>query len=510
MDTIAAGMILLYLVVTTLIGTALARRTRSSSDWALGGGMGLLMIAAGIAGTRIGGVGTYGVAGDVIKTGLWNLWYGVNTFLAMALVGIFYAIPYRRLRLSTVAEIFDRRFGSKRCQVLTSLCVQTEYFIINVIEPFIIGRIVQQVTGWPFAVGVAIGGFVIILYTAAGGLRGSSLTNMIHCSVIILGLLLVGAMGMRHLGGWDGLQSGVNAALETAGRDTASWWSFVGLGWGAVFGMFFSATVHTPGASVYVNFASSAKDERTVIPAFLLAGVIAATMPLLAGWIGMQTLAHYGADAQLASYTSITRLATEINPWIGGIALAAILAAVISSGGPILLSSSTMFVRDWLWFTRAYDERRKLRAYRMTTVIYGAVAATIAYYADIRSVLELLLLGFAMVVPPAVAVGYLIYWRRTSEAGAFWGMALGYGLGLLWFLAIQWAQRSGLDAPEGSGWLQIVLHRCFAHEGRGIDPSIVTTVVPVVAVPILSLMSPHDGRGQNEFYAQLARPSDAT
>lgn len=508
MDVIATGMITLYLVATTLIGVMISRRTRTSSDWALGGGgMGIVMIAVGIAGTRIGGVGTYGVAGDVIKDGLWNLWYGVNTFLAMALVGLFYAIPHRRLRLNTVAEIFQERFGSTRCQVLTSLCVQTEYFIINVIEPFVIGKIIAQVTGWPFGVGVAIGGLVIVAYTAAGGLRASAATNMIHCSVIVFGLILVGVMGLNHLGGWENMTSNINATLEAADRDTRSWWSFVGAGWGAVFGMFFSATVHTPGASVYVNFASSAREERVVIPAFLLGGLIGALMPLLAGAIGMQTLAKYGADAQLSSYTSITKLATEINPWIGGIALAAILAAVISSAGPILLSSSTMFVRDWLGFTRDYSPEKKLVAYRITTVVYGLLAALIAWRADIRSMLDLLLLGFAMVVPPAVVVGYLIYWRRTTEAGAFWGILLGYGLGLAWFVAIQWAKRSGLELEDDGGAINQLLYRCFAENG-GIDPSIITTLVPLAAVPVISLLGARETEGEASFYERLSTPAD--
>ena len=77
------------------------------------------MIAVGIAGTRIGGAGTYGVAGNVISGGIWNMWwYGINTFLAMAVVGIFFAKPYRRTRLQTVGEIFTLRFASVR--ILTS------------------------------------------------------------------------------------------------------------------------------------------------------------------------------------------------------------------------------------------------------------------------------------------------------------------------------------------------------------------------------------------------------
>ena len=60
-----------YLTAVTLLGIFLARRSKTASQWAVaGGGMGTLMVAMGVAGTRIGGAGTYGVAGDVITEGL--------------------------------------------------------------------------------------------------------------------------------------------------------------------------------------------------------------------------------------------------------------------------------------------------------------------------------------------------------------------------------------------------------------------------------------------------------
>ena len=343
---------IVYLVSVTLLGSLLARRAASSSGWAVASGnMGLWMVAAGVAGTRIGGVGTYGVAGDVMATGLWNLWYGVNTFLALALVGLFFAVPFRRLGLSTVAEIFTRRYGTRRCQVLTSLCVQTEYFIVNVLEPFVIGSILSTLTGIPFGVAVFIAAGVLIAYTALGGLWGSAVTNLVHCVVVVLGLGAIVVAGVNHLGGWAEVTRGVDAALLEAGPQavsTVSWWSFVGAGWGAVLAMFFSATIHTPAASVYVNFSSAARSEKTLAPAFLLGGAVAALMPLLAGLVGVLALARYGYDSGLASYRSITQVAIDISPILGGVAVAAILAAVISSGGPILLASATMVVRDWV------------------------------------------------------------------------------------------------------------------------------------------------------------------
>ncbi len=61
------AIIVSYLVVVTILGSLLARRVRTSRQWTVaGGGLGAVMLSAGLAGTRIGGAGTYGVAGNVL------------------------------------------------------------------------------------------------------------------------------------------------------------------------------------------------------------------------------------------------------------------------------------------------------------------------------------------------------------------------------------------------------------------------------------------------------------
>ena len=503
----SVAVIVVYLVVVTVVGSLLARRASSSSGWAVaGGGMGLTMVAVGIAGTRIGGAGTYGVAERAMSGGLWYMWwYSINTFLAIAIVGLFFARAYRRLNLKTVGEIFYERFGSRRCQVVTSLCVQTEYLIVDVIEVYLIAAILTKLTGIGMLLGVLIAAAILATYVALGGLWGSAVTNLIHCAVILFGLWAVGSAGVDAAGGWDRVVAAVDGHLEAGEVDGTRWWSFAGAGWGAVIGMFFSAAIHTPAASVYTNFSTAARSERILVPSFLVAGVIASLMPLLAGYVGIVTLAKYGLTAGLRGYQNLTQLAMDINPVIGGIALAAIVAAVISSGGPILLSSATMFVNDWL--TRLGDRFSPptVRLYRITTWFYAYAAAAVAFYVSKTevSLLDLLLFGFAMVVPPAVAVGYLLYWRKTSEAGAMWGMVGGYVGGMLWFLAIKVALAAGLEVDASSSVLERMAHYFFVHDGAGTAPSYATTLVPLILIPIISLARPNEDDGA-EFYDRLA------
>ena len=508
MDAISLTTIVVYLVAATAAGSLMARRTRDSAGWAVAGGsMSTTLVAVGIAGTRIGGAGTYGVAGDVISGGVWNLWwYGINTFLALAIVGLFFGIYFRRFKLRTVGELFTIRFKNRRCQWLTSLCVQTEYAIVNLIEAYVIGVILSTLTPLPMFGGVMVAAIIFATYVSLGGLWGTAVTNLIHCSVVVVGLFVVGVMGVDQLGGWTAVTATVDQHLTAASRDTTAWWGFAGAGWLPVFGMFFSAAVHTPAASVYTNYSSAAKSERHIAPAFLLAGVIAGVMPMLAGLVGILSAARYGLDTGLGGYRNLTTLASEISPVVGGIALAAVLAAVISSGGPILLSSATMFVRDWLPFTRNYSSAQRLKAYQITTTIYAFAAAlaawVVATYTTI-SILDLLLFGFAMVVPPAVSLGYVLYWRRTTEQGAYWGMAVGYGAGLVWFALIKIALASGFTAGPDARLLWRTLVYLLTVDGDGIDPSYLTFFVPLLVVPVVSLLTTHMGV-REDFYEMAA------
>ena len=511
MDGIALTTIVIYLVVATLAGALMSRRAGSSSDWAVaGGGMSTMLVAFGIAGTRIGGAGTYGVAGNVISGGVWNLWwYGINAFLALMIVGLFFGVYYRRFQLHTVGELFTIRFGRRRCQWLTSLCVQTEYVIVNLIEAYVIGIILSTLTPLSMFGGVMVAAVIFASYVSLGGLWGTALTNVIHCTVVLIGLLAVGLMGIEQLGGWNTVTASVDGHLNAASQNPAAWWGFSGAGWLPVFGMFFAAAVHTPAASVYTNYSTAARSERHIAPAFLVAGVIAALMPMLAGLIGVLTTAKYGLDAGLSGYRNLTTLASEISPVVGGVALAAVLAAVISSGGPILLSSATMFVRDWLPSIAGASSDQQLKAYRVTTTIYAFTAALAAWivatYTSV-SILDLLLFGFAMVVPPAVAVGYLIYWPRTTEQGAYWGMVTGYGAGLIWFALIKLALLFELTMPEGSGLITRLLVSGLTLDGEGIDPSYLTFFVPLFVVPIVSLLTASPN-GREAFYLRLSERS---
>ena len=492
MNYIPLLVVVAYLFGTVLLGSLMARRSQNEDDWTIAGGkMSALVLAFALAGGRIGGAGTFGIAESVADGGVWTMWwYGISSFLGIVLVGVFFARRFNKLGIKTAGEVFKRKFDSDRCQRLTSLCVQTENAVINIIEAYVIGIILSALTPLNMFQGCLVAAVVFATYVSFGGLWGTAITNLQHVLVMLIALSTIAVLGIREIGGWEQVTISVGHQLEVSSRDQEAWWGFVGGGWLAVIGMMFSAVVHSPAASIYPNYSSALKNEKQLPFAFFWGAVIAAVIPPLAGLIGILTIARYGLNSDLAGYQNFTAIASEINPIAGGLAIAAILAAVISSGGPILLASSTMIVRDWLGSVKSMTSAARLRTYRKVTIVYAFLAGLAAWWLATRtnvSLLELLLFGFAMVVPPAIALSYTFFWARTTERAAFWGMCLGYLGGISWFALIKWSLWMDFQVSEGASLLSKTLVFPWTHNGEGVNPSFVTTLVPLVVIPVVSL-----------------------
>ena len=164
-----------------------------------------------------------------------------------------------------------------------------------------------------------------------------------------------------------------------------------------------------------------------------------------------------------------------------------------------------MFVNDWVPGAKNFNSDQQLRAYKIVTVAYGSVAAIIASLGYISSILQLLLLAFALIVPPAVSVTFVIYWRRTSEKAAYWGMAAGFAGGL-----VTWLLNTLFDGVENAtvGGFAQWWYELITYLGEWSDPSFLTLLLPLIVIPVVTLIYPNkaaDNEHYDAFYNKLGR-----
>ena len=110
-----------------------------------------------------------------------------------------------------------------------------------------------------------------------------------------------------------------------------------------------------------------------------------------------------------------------------------------------------------------------------------------------------------MVVPPAVAVTFVIYWRRTTEQAVFWGTAAGFAAGLT-----MWLFNTLFDGAENAtaGGFAQWWYELITYLGEWSDPSFFTLIVPLIVIPVVTLLYPNtaaDSERHDAFYNQLGR-----
>ncbi|NNC54558.1 MAG: hypothetical protein HKO07_02420 [Pseudomonadales bacterium] len=127
------------------------------------------------------------------------------------------------------------------------------------------------------------------------------------------------------------------------------------------------------------------------------------------------------------------------------------------------------------------NEEALVRFARATTLVIGTLGIALAYL--VPNVLDLMLyaytFGAAGLFFPMLG---LLFWRRTTAAGAFWSMISGGGSALAWALLQDWSWLRSWDWH--SHWARF-------DEVYGIDPSYAGWVIGLPVLIVVSLLTKH-------------------
>lgn len=204
--------IIVYILLTLLIGLFTSRFIKNSNDFVLAGRkLPLVLAASALFATWFGSETVLGASSEFVEHGL----IGViedpfGAALCLFLVGVFIARPLYKMNILTFCDFYRERFG-KRVEFLTSLCMVPSYFGWIAAQLVAVGLIFQVVAGIEMSVGICIGAGVVLVYTYIGGMWAVSVTDFLQSVIIIIGLAFL-AFDLLDAAG--GLEQVVNNTPE--------------------------------------------------------------------------------------------------------------------------------------------------------------------------------------------------------------------------------------------------------------------------------------------------------
>lgn len=418
-----------YLVVMLIIGAWASKRTGSTENFIVAGRrMPLWIASATLVATWFGGGTIMGAGGASYEDGMIGVIadpFGAS--LVFFVVGFFFVRMFRRLRLLTVVDFLENRYGKTAAMIASfGLIASNVGWTGAMLVAF--GLIFQSLTGVPMEIGIFAGAIVVFIYTVAGGMWAVALTDFVQIALIAVGLIMLLVVALIDVGGWGAISARVPAGtfrLVPAMHTWEIWLNYL-RAW-LIFGL---ADVT---AQTLMQRAFAARSEQVAQNSFYLAGFTYLTLGMIPVMLGI--IAATTMPGIVEPETVIPELAVaHLHPVAVSIFVGALLAAIMSSADSALLASASIFsVNIMPIFTRKpISDRTRLLATRIAIPVIGTIAVYVAL--EVQVVYDLVQdANSALLVSVVIPFVCGIWWKKANRTGALAAMGVGF---LTWFLAI--------------------------------------------------------------------------
>ncbi len=476
----------LYFLLIIIIAIRAARKIKNREDYFMGGrrfGKLIQTFAAFGQATSVENVTTTSTM--VNSNGASGIW----AMLAGGLINlpIFWmtAIWYRRLRLLTLGDFFEERYGSKRMAAFYALC-QSIFFVLiaaigfvamsktvsaiafkpvselNTIELVEYSKAVERenLEAFDFALLnddqkmrlvelqelnpkkeysyfsenwlIFIVAFISFLYASKGGLTAAFTVDLMQgIFIIILSVMLIPfAMAKINLlfgsEGFLGAFQSMHKVLPASFMEIWGSPSLIEFSWFWIVGFSVMIVITTAVQANQMTACGSAKDDYTARYGFVSGMLLKRYTTVMWGLVALLTVVLYGNSISDPDY--VWGLATRdllgpLNMGLVGLMIASLIAALMSSASTFMLTAAALITNNlYRPFRPNCSENHYIWVGRIFSALYMLFSAYIATQSKGLFELFKMTMMFNSILAAAFWLGML--WRRANRVAAWASMVV--------------------------------------------------------------------------------------
>ena len=430
----------IYMIFMLGIGVITARKNKSSDDYFLGGrNLGGWVTALSAQASDMSGWMLMGLPGCVYAFGANQAWIAIGLLIGTILNWVIVAGRLRRYTIKagnamTIPEYLNNRFRDKHNILITiSAIVIVVFFVVYSASAFASGG------------KLIVGAVVILIYTFLGGFLAVCTTDFVQGMMMLVGVLAVPILVVIVLGTGNIVPNLVNSGLDVDAKDYLNIFmqdgkpiSGISIASQLAWGLGYCGMPH-----ILVRFMAVrdekelAKSKKVAIVWVLISLVLACVIGVLGrAYLYPMVLSNEGAQYENVYIEMIKKLfmTDYALPFIGGLLLCGILAAIMSTADSQLLVSSSAVANDLFKgvFFKKLKDKQILFIARATVFVVAIIAIVIAWNpnSSIMNLVSDAWAGLGSAFGPAILMS--LYWKRMNLAGAAAGMASGGLTVIIW------------------------------------------------------------------------------
>lgn len=426
----------IYFLILLAVGIYFYRKTTDIEGYLLGGrGLGVWVTAFSAQASDMSGWLLMGLPGAVYLSGLSEAWIAVGLFIGTFLNWKYVAIRLRIYTASTdsltLSSFFENRFKDPTGLLRTLSAIITLIFFTIYASSGLVaaGKLFESMFSMDYKLAVIVGAFVIILYTFLGGFLAVCWTDLIQGALMIAAIVIVPLIAYNGVGGYDGV-----AAAMAEGNISMSFLPATGIGILGVISTMAWGLGYFGQPHILVRF-MGIKDPKSLPRSMSIAMIwvfISLTGAVIIGLIAIPMFPGLAAGDQEKVF--IYMITKTFSPWIGGVFLAAILAAIMSTIDSQLLVSSSALTEDFYKKVIKKEASQKELVFigRFSLIIISVIALTLAINPSttVFGLVSYAWGGFGAAFGPIVL--FALFSRNTTWQSALAGMLVGTVVLVTW------------------------------------------------------------------------------
>jgi len=433
-------------------------------------------VAASLFSSNIGSGHFVGIAGTAADNGLAVGAFEWNAMIVLLMLGWLFLPVYVAAGISTMPEYLLERFGGQRIRSFLAILSIFLYIFTKISADLFAGSVFIQVAlGWNIYLSVIVLLAITAVYAVTGGLKAVIYVEGVQTIIMFVGGFVLLFLGLKEVDGWSALfddkyqcsatsfdnftnDKGELEVIDEECLYPPKTWNHIirpaddaDFPWpGVIFGMVVGSIWYWCTDQVIVQRTLSARDLPNgklgcvgaaffkILPVFLmvLPGMISRTL-----WpddIACKTAERCleVCDSEVGcTNVAYPLLVMRILPnGLKGLLLAVMLAALMSSLTATFNSGSTLFTMDiWKRFRPKASSAELILIGRFFMLIM--IGVSILWIPIVKNSNSGQLFDYIQSVsnflcpPIAVVFTLAVFWERTTEPGAFWGLTCGLIIG---------------------------------------------------------------------------------
>lgn len=432
----------LYLGLMMAIGIYFYRRTRKMSDYILGNRkLGAWVTSLSAEASDMSGWMLMGLPGYAYVAGLSAGWIALGLAIGTFANWKFVAARLRKYTelandSLTMPDFFQNRFhdNSNLLRIIPAIFILI-FFILYTSSGFVAGgKLFNTIFGIPYEYALLMGAFVVVFYTFIGGFLAVCWTDFIQGIMMFFAIIIVPTVGAYAIGGFTPTFTALHIMnpeyFNPFSKPDGSFMSFIEIISLLAWGLGYFGQPHILVRFMAIRSSAEVKQATQIAMTWVIFSLAASVVVGLVGKVFLSAPLT-GSDVEKVFMVMTDTL---FSPFVAGLILSAVLAAIMSTASAQLLVAASAFSQDFYKAVihKNAPDKELVWVSRAAVIVISTIAIILGLNPNnlILDMVAYAWAGFGAAFGPALL--FSLFWRHTTRNGILAGIIVGGMTVLIW------------------------------------------------------------------------------